>query len=242
MEKLTPKEALEILYDRSWGNSYMPPNKLQHCVSCGEVNRKIIEKIIANRGAVYNGLSLDPDHAQSVGILHDIGCHTDRSKKHPITGYWYLLSRGVSEDIARISLTHCYIGGDLNCSGADGILIKEDGTINIEPGVDWDVYDVEFLREYFKNNPYTIYDDLMNLTDLMVRENIIGLDFRLNDVEKRYGTKATSANHRKQAFALLHKFENLMGCTMEEAFPEIKENQREFKEIELLKQQKINSL
>ena len=229
MRTLTPQEAEAMLLDGAWGNTPMTiknaKDKIMHCINIGHTMRRMALQINKNGG--YNGQLLDLDKAQIMGILHDYGCHENRGDMHPYTGYERLISIGVSEDIARACILHGYINGDFNCS-AEGENINSDGSLNPNTALKWKNSEASFVMNYLKAATYSIYDKLMNLADLMVAKKNIGLECRLNDLIERKGKHSTSDYHKEQAFALLHEVEKAMGCKMEEVFPEIKENQREF--------------
>ena len=87
------RDAEEILLDSGWGNSPMPYFKLAHCIETGYANAKIAKQC-----------GLDVNHAEVVGLLHDIGCHHNRGVRHTLIGYKHLLGLGLPENIASVNL------------------------------------------------------------------------------------------------------------------------------------------
>ena len=202
--------------------------KDDHCFRVGLTARLIGQAINKNK---QNKLDkpLDLNRLEVLGILHDIGCNWERGKQHPMIGYKYLLEIGCPEDVASICLTHSFLDGDPNCT-ADGFLIDDKGNVkenNIVPFEN--EQDKDFLLNYLENHEYTLEDKIINLCDLMVTNKVIGLDNRLHELLK---SKQVNPNfvpnpkHTESAQKLLSEIETLMGCKMEELFPEIKDKQK----------------
>ena len=81
---------------------------------------------------------------------------------------------GYDEKYANVCLTHSYLNNDINCV-AGGI-----------PNVNSKKY--EFKKEFMESHKYTIYEKIINLCDLICKQNEMTIEKRLIDLISRYGS------------------------------------------------------
>lgn len=157
---------------------------------------------------------LDSTLAYSMGCLHDIGRREGRSYlHHTIEGYNFMMQEGY-EDIGRICLTHSFpikdirsYFGKLDCSDDE----------------------IEFIREYLNNVVYNDYDKLIQLCDaLALPTGFCLMEKRMIDVALRYGVNENTIEKWKITFEIKDYFENLIGCSIYDILPNVKENTFEF--------------
>ena len=147
-------------------------------------------------------LDFDSEKAKTLGYIHDIGIIP-----HDIGGYEYLTSLGYDEEYANVCLTHSYLNNDINCV-AGGIPSK-------------DRYKYEFVKEFIENHSYTIYEKIINLCDLICKQNIMTLEKRLIDLIQRYGVFDNTVYHIKEAQKLRMEIENLLNCSVYSLFDKV---------------------
>ena len=199
---LTSKEARELLEierkktkDDRW---------IEHSICVGDSAGRIAKALNEN------GYDVDIDKAITLGYLHDIGKYNGESQGHVMRGYEYLKNKGYDEEYANICLTHSYLNNDILCT-AGGVPDKEKNP---------------FLTDFIKNHEYTIEEKLINLCDLMCPQGnkVFTIDKRLIDIMIRRGAYSNTQYHIKETYKLKEYFDNLLGYTLYDLFPEIKEN------------------
>lgn len=195
--KLTSDIALELL-ENSRGLAESD-KWIEHCICVGN-----------SAGKIAKSLELDEDFAKTLGYIHDIGRRNGFGPSvipHGIAGYEYIIELGYDTEYASICLTHSYLNNDINCV-AGGILNK-------------DKYGYEFVKDYVKNHKYTIYEKIINLCDLMCKENNMTLEKRIIDLITRYGVFENTVYHIKEAQNLKKYIEDMLGCSVYSLFDDI---------------------
>lgn len=195
--KLTSNMALELL-ENSRGLAESD-KWIEHCICVGNSAAKIAKS-----------LELDEDFAKTLGYIHDIGRRNGFGPSvipHGIAGYEYIIELGYDTEYASICLTHSYLNNDINCV-AGGIPNK-------------DKYGYEFVRDYVKKHKYTIYEKIVNLCDLMCKENNMTLEKRIIDLITRYGVFENTVYHIKEAQNLKKYIEDKLGCSVYSLFDDI---------------------
>lgn len=195
--ELTSKEALELLNQSKGIKS--DDNWIMHSICVGNSAGKIAE-----------ALNLDVDYATTLGYIHDIGKKFPSNQSHVITGYEYILKLGYGDKYASVCLTHSYLNNDLNC--------KAGGTSNIN------TEEYQFKKAYIENHPYSIYEKIINLCDLICKEENITMEQRLIELISRYGIFENTQYHIIEALKLKRYFDDLLGYNLYDLFPEIKNN------------------
>lgn len=157
-------------------------------------------------GIIAKALNLDEEYAKTLGYIHDIGKSVGEFKDHVMNGYNHLKSLGYDEKYYNICLTHSYLNNDVYCT-AGGI-----------PS------DIPFRTEFIKNHEYTIYEQIINLCDLMCTSKNLTIDKRLIDIITRRGAYENTQYHVKETYKLKKYFDDLLGFNIYDLFPEIKDN------------------
>lgn len=191
--RLTVEKAKELL-DKARPE---PLNEgwIRHSISVGDTAAVIAEALHLD----------DPEHARALGYMHDIGKYKNprNVEWHDVLGYEYLLEEGIDEEDAFICLTHSYINGDYTCVA--GVILEE------HP-----------LRcEILQKHEYTIYEEIINLCDLMCIFNTMTMEKRLIDLLVRKGVHAHTHYHITEALKLKKKFDDLLGYNLYNLFPNI---------------------
>jgi putative nucleotidyltransferase with HDIG domain len=190
--KLTIEKAMELLEevrpeisDVRWIN---------HSICVGNTAARIAK-----------ALGLDPNYAASLGYVHDIGKCVNKEdyEWHDVSGYYYLLEKGIDEEDAMICLTHSYINGDYTCV-AGGLVDKH-----------------ELRCEKLQNHDYTYYEKIINLCDLMCTTELMSMEKRLIDLLIRKGNHSNTKHHLLGAQKLKEEFDILLGHDLYLLFPEI---------------------
>lgn len=153
----------------------MNPGKwIDHCIEAGRSARKIAERINAEREAGDAMPVFDPDRAEALGRMHDIGRRYDvLDMRHIIMGYKFMMELGY-EECARICLTHSFPG------------IKDIRTYSGQN--DCTDEETAFIRSFIKGVEYTDYDRLIQLCDAVsAAEGPVYIEKRLMDVAIRRG-------------------------------------------------------
>ncbi len=199
MEKLTPEKALELLTEGIILDKKDYQKKenrwILHCIYVG-----LAAKRIASR------LGLSESTAEVLGYIHDIGRRISHPK-HPIEGYHYMCSKEYVVE-AGICLTHSFIDNDI-CMTAGVGPTGETGA---------------FLEHYLSNHPVNIYDNIIQLCDLFCEPTGYStIEKRILDITKRKGISEHSKFHFLLALQLQKRIESQMGCSLQELFPEIPE-------------------
>ena len=211
--KLNVSQA-ETLLNAGVGGAIMPQAKIRHSYAVANCAKKIAQRC-----------GLDGEKAYVLGLLHDIGYHMGLSQ-HPIKGYLYLKDLGVDSEYANICLTHSFLCGNPNFT-ADGLLVV-DGEVKPNSIIPYkEEMQKRFFLNFLQNHKYTEYEHIINVCDLMCTDKIIGLEARLADLIERKGEFVTTKNHCAVAKAMVKQLEEKMCISMEQLFPEMKENLNE---------------
>ncbi len=168
--------------------------RINHSICVGKCAEKIAK-----------ALGINSDKAKTLGLLHDIGKVIDATKSHTVFGYEYLKSLGLSEEYCSVCLTHSYLNNDYKCTAGQPI-------------------DVKFRTEYVKNHNYTVYDKIINISDLICTDKIIGLDKRIIQIIISRGTSENTQYHIIESYKLKKEFDDLLGHNLYELFPEVAMN------------------
>ncbi|OOM71139.1 HD domain protein [Clostridium puniceum] len=197
MNTITSKKAYKILMDAKNSND---GEWIDHSIYVGIAAKRIAEHV--------NGLN--PDLALAYGYIHDIGRTFGRMQlKHSICGYEFLKKEGYDE-AARICLTHSFISKDIEeCVG------------------NWDCTDSEyiFVKDYIESIKFTEYDKLIQLCDaISLSTGFTIIEKRLIDVALRYGINERTTKRWKAFFNLQKDFENKLGFSLYQLFPEVIDN------------------
>ena len=150
---------------------------------------------------------LDEEKAYVLGIIHDIGKMFGPTEQHVIDGYTYLKEIGIDDEYANICLTHSYLNNDIDCT-AGGV-----------PDKNGKAYD--FRKEFIKNHKYTVYEEIINLCDLMCTNKFMILEQRLVEIMTRRGVHSNTVYHINEAIKLKKKIDNMLGVNVYSLFPEI---------------------
>ena len=166
---------------------------IEHSIHVGNAASIIAEK-----------LGLDSEKAKVLGYIHDIGKSVGEIRNHVMNGYYYLKEAGYDEEYANISLVHSYLNNDINCT-AGGYST-----------------DIPFRTEFIKNHPYTIYEKIICLCDLLcTSQGITILERRLIDVIMRKGIYDNTIYHIQNAIKLKKEIDDLLGYNLYDLFPNI---------------------
>lgn len=202
MKKLTSNEAYKLLIKdviSDENDIKKPENKwLLHCIFAGLAAERIAQK-----------LNLNSDYAKALGIIHDIGRKISHPK-HTIEGYNYMVENGYLEE-AKVCLTHSFIDND--------IMMTAGGGPNKQ-------HTYEYINNFLIQNPVTIYDNIVQMTDLFCLETgFTTIENRLLDISKRKGIYPNSLDHFNKTIELKERLETMMGCSLYSLFPEIKQEE-----------------
>jgi len=153
---------------------------------------------------------LDPEIADILGLLHDIGRRCGvTGMRHVLDGYTYLESHGYP-DAARVCLTHSYPIKTAACGSAIW-----DGTPE----------EYSFVQAYLDGIEYDPYDRLIQLCDsLALPTGSCLLEKRLVDVVMRYGFKELTLAKWRAYFAIKAEFDQAIGKPVYSVLPGIVEN------------------
>lgn len=157
-------------------------------------------------GRIAEKLGLDVDKAITLGYIHDIGKGVGKSIEHPINGYTYIKELGYKEEYAAICLTHSYLNNDINCTAGG---IPENNL---------------FVANFIKTHPYTIYEKIINLCDLMCTTVNVTLEKRLIELITRRGVHENTVYHIKEAQKLKKEIDTMLGFNVYHLFPDVLEN------------------
>ena len=145
-----------------------------------------------------------------MGCLHDIGRREGVTGiRHTLDGYKYLCKKGFM-DAARMCLTHSFtikkvtaIFGKWDCSAEE----------------------LAFLADYLEQTEYTVYDRLIQLCDCLASSTGFWLlEKRMIDVALRYGCTDFAVEKWQGYFRIQKEFEEVVGCSIYDLLPEVKEN------------------
>lgn len=154
-------------------------------------------------GVIAKTLNLDEEKAKTLGYIHDIGKLID-FKNHVMKGYNYLKELGYDDEYCNICLTHSYLNNDINCTQGEPC-------------------DIPFRTNFIKNHEYTIYEKIINLCDLMCIHKVVTMEKRIIDIISRRKPHKNVFYHINEALKLKKYFDELLGHSVYDLFPEIKE-------------------
>jgi len=202
MKVLTSQEAMRLLEE---AKSITSNTKwINHSICVGNT-----------AGVIANALSLEEEFAKTLGYIHDIGkrlhYESDGVFPHAIHGYEFIKSLGYDEKYAGICIKHSFLNNDIDCISND-----RDQTDRNNPSY-------SFVKNYIENE-YTIYEKIINLCDLMCSDKILTIDKRMMDLLVRHGVYAKTYYHICETIKLKEYFDNLLGHSVYDLFPEIKNN------------------
>jgi len=144
-----------------------------HCINVSKAARLIAKEFA----------DLDVDKAEILGLLHDVG-KTRREcvckRHHSVSGYEYMMEEGYP-DVARICLTHTFPFKNFSGAMKDLMFDKED--------------DIKFVKEYLANTDFDLYDEIIQLADIMaLEEGFVTIEKRFDDIVKRYANEDMREN------------------------------------------------
>ena len=153
---------------------------------------------------------LDLDNSYIFGLLHDIGRYTGISaERHLIDGYKYCINYGW-EKMAQICITHAFMIQDVNTAIGK---------------FDMPESDFNFIKNFVADAVYDDYDLLIQLCDcLALPSGFCILEKRFVDAALRYGTFPQSALRWKRVFEIKEYFESVIGTSIYNLLPNIKDN------------------
>lgn len=153
---------------------------------------------------------LDADKAYIFGILHDIGRYAGvTSERHLIDGFRFCMERGWTK-AAQICISHAFMLKDISTSI---------GVFDMPPE------DKSFIAGFIREAEYDDYDRLVQLCDaLALPSGFCLLEIRFVDVAIRYGMHPATIDRWKAVLEIKRKFENIMGCSIYDVLPGVKDN------------------
>ncbi|WMJ86680.1 HD domain-containing protein [Anaerocolumna sp. MB42-C2] len=159
--------------------------------------------------------TLNTEKAYILGLLHDIGRRVGIvSEKHLLEGYKFCMSKGW-EDVAQICITHSFMIQDIKTAIGK-----------------WDVTeeDYNFINKFLASIQYSDYDKLVQLCDsLALSTGFCILEKRFVDVTRRYGVNEYTVARWNAVIGIKEYFENLIGCSIYDVLPGVRENTFEAK-------------
>lgn len=171
----------------------------QHSLSVADNAKRIAQKA-----------GLNPETAEVMGLLHDIGRGAGISGiRHIFDGYDLMMSLGEPE-VARICLTHSFPSKDIHT------YIGKIDCIQAQ---------LAFLQDFLNSHPYDDYDRLIQLCDAISLPNgACILEKRLIDVALRHGVTEHSIDKWKAFMQVKKHFDQLCGCSIYSLLPNVLEN------------------
>ncbi|MCX7016849.1 MAG: HD domain-containing protein [Candidatus Sumerlaeota bacterium] len=154
--------------------------------------------------------SLDPEAAETLGLLHDIGRgEAPGSFRHTLEGYRLLKGRGW-DDAARVCLTHSFPAKDFSQLDAAEDLTEEDR---------------RFVRKFIEPCEDTDYDRLIQLCDALAQAaGFCLLEKRFVDIALRYAPSPASFAKWRAVLELRDAFSRAIGRSVYDLLPGIVEN------------------
>ena len=151
---------------------------------------------------------LNAETAYILGLMHDIGRREGIfQEKHLIDGYRYCSEFGWTQ-AAKICISHAFMIPDISM----GV-----GKLDVP------AHDAEFLKNFLENAVYDDYDRLVQLCDgLALPTGFCFLETRIVDVALRYGVPACSLMRWKKLFEIKADFEKIIGGSIYDLLPGIK--------------------
>ncbi len=174
------------------------PESLGYVTHCRYVGRLA--------GMIAGELGLDPEYAEVLGTLHDIGRKLEPAR-HVYAGYVHLRERGYP-DYADICLTHSYLMNDIDCTA--GRTYPRDRE------------EFPFLERFVREHQNTPYDEIIQVCDLLCTSaGGLTLEQRLQDIESRKGRHAKSQYHYEMAKAQKERIEAQLGHSIYDFYPQL---------------------
>lgn len=167
---------------------------------------RIVSKA-AKRIAKASGL--DPDVAEVLGLLHDLGRYKGvTNMMHIYDGYLYLMENGYP-DAAQICITHSFPIQNIQVySGANDCSDE----ISSE------------IQRILYTSVYTDYDRLIQLCDsIALPQGVCLLEKRLLDVALRHGVNNYTVPKWKEIFNIWNHFTQLSGINLYSLFEEVEQ-------------------
>lgn len=177
----------------------------EHCRYVGRAARAIAERIP----------ELDPEKAQVLGMLHDIGRRFGSTGNlHIADGYDFMMELGYPE-VARICLTHSFPFQDIDsCFGSWNVDPERDGNSARKR-----------MGELLSQITYDRYDRLIQLCDaLAMGTGFCLLEKRWVDVAMRYGPNQYMIPKWRATYEIKDELEKRMGISIYDLLPGVKEN------------------
>lgn len=176
-----------------------------HSRYVGQAARAIAERIP----------ELDPEKAQVLGMLHDIGRRFGSTGNlHIADGYDFMMELGYPE-VARICLTHSFPFQDIDsCFGSWNVDPERDGNSARKR-----------MGELLSQITYDRYDRLIQLCDaLAMGTGFCLLEKRWVDVAMRYGPNQYMIPKWRATYEIKDELEKRMGISIYDLLPGVKEN------------------
>ena len=181
------KKSKRIIYDLAYycllngkplGDARTPDGKFN---TSDWIGHSLLEGKVA--GQLAKILNADSDTAIKHGILHDYGRSIYQDGRHVIKGFELLIDKGW-EGEAIGCLTHSFLAGgrcSYNDRAKEGFFVDDDGNAHWKEGIKKDD-----LTLFLENYPYTKYDLILNVADLMATSYaIVSPQERVDDIAKR---------------------------------------------------------
>lgn len=150
---------------------------------------------------------LNPDLAETLGLLHDIGRRFGKTgMRHALDGYRFLIDIGAVR-CARVALTHSYPLQDMSAVSSAWCGSSEE---------------FEDVRKVIEQTVYDDYDRLIQLCDcLALPTGVVLMEKRLVDVVLRHGCNPYTVPRWKVCYAIKDDFEARCGGSLYRLFPDI---------------------
>jgi hypothetical protein len=191
---MTPAIAIQLLSDAGQKN---PGPWTSHSLLAGLAARRI---------AQAEG-TMDPDYAQSLGLLHDIGrIRGPTGLRHVSDGYHYLVSLGYPE-CAVACLSHSF---------PDKCLDSYLGPSDV------DAEDRQLIESYLREAQFSDYDRLVQLCDFLATgSGYCLLEVRMVDVVLRHKIVNVPTAKWNVVFAIMKEFDRRIGKSIYTLLPGI---------------------
>lgn len=154
------------------------------------------------------GIEVNPDKARAFGYLHDVGRLIGPEQDHIINGYHYLKDRDFAEEYCAVSLTHSFPNHTVDCILSTPI----------------DPVREKLVHDYLPTHQFSLEEELVCLSDLMVHTRVTTVEKRMIDVISRHGTWTGTQDCIHVVLALKDKIDQMLGYNLYDLFPEIQES------------------
>lgn len=186
-----------ILNGKNLGNKIVDGHNASSFIS-----HSIYEAILAKELAHF--LKANETFAFNYGLLHDYGRKYTHKFDHVIVGFEKLHDMGL-DDLAKSCLSHSFINGGRYCNNEKA---NDDFYVDAN-GFEHYSYEEEFddLVEVLLTSSYSIYDQIINIADLMATsKGIVSPKERVDDIATRRGDVDNMPNRKY----FLASFTNLL--------------------------------